>query len=186
MTLMILGLLVWSVVHFVPTLGLSFKNDVIEKYGEKTYMAVFSILIVLSLVMIVFGWRSTIPEFVYVLPLSTKPIAMLLIVVAFILFGAAKHATRIKQFVRHPQLSSVIVWAAAHLMLNGDSRSIVLFGGLAIWAMIEIVLINRREGAWLKPDVPSWKQEFVGLGISTVMIVVVVFLHPYIAGVPIR
>ena len=30
--------------------------------------------------------------------------------------------------MRHPQLTAVIVWAVAHLLVNGDLASIVLFG----------------------------------------------------------
>jgi hypothetical protein len=47
---------------------------------------------------------------------------------AFILFAASAMATSIKRFVRHPQLTGVLLWALAHLFSNGDGRSLVLFG----------------------------------------------------------
>ena len=117
---------------------------------------------------------------------SNGMLGMLLVVIAFILMGASNYPTRIKQYIRHPQLTGVIVWAFAHLMLNGDSRSVLLFGGMALWAVLEIVFINRREGEWTKTHVPGWGREVRGLVISLVVVVVVVMLHPYIAGVPIR
>ena len=40
----------------------------------------------------------------------------------------------------------------SHLLANGDGRSIVLFGGLGLWAVVAIVAINRRDGAWQKPE----------------------------------
>ena len=38
------------------------------------------------------------------------------------------------------------LWAATHLLTNGDSRSLALFGGFAAWALLEILLCNRRDG----------------------------------------
>jgi uncharacterized membrane protein len=48
-------------------------------------------------------------------------------------------------------LTAVIVWAAAHLIVNGDVASLVLFGGLGLWAVAEMLLINAREPAWVRP-----------------------------------
>jgi uncharacterized membrane protein len=122
----------------------------------------------------------------YHLPAIVKPLSLILLLVAFFLFGAAKHQTRIKRVIRHPQLASVIVWSSAHLLLNGDSRSVVLFGWMGCWAVLEIVFINKREGPWIKPESPGWKQEIKGGLISLAIFVVVIFLHPYIAGVSVK
>ena len=59
----------------------------------------------------------------------------------------------------------------------------MLFGGLGLWALIEIPLINRREGPYEKPEAPGLGQELKGALISGVIFVVVIFIHPYIAGV---
>lgn len=186
MQLLISGLLLWSIVHFIPSIGIAFKTACISRFGNKLYMAVFSLLIVLSLVLIVLGWRSTIPEYLYSLPPLVKPVALILIVISFLLFGAAKYQTRIKSVVRHPQLASVVTWSIAHLLLNGDSRAVVLFGGLGCWAVLEMIFINRRQGQWIKPENPAWKVEIKGAVISLVIFTVAVFLHPYFAGVAVK
>lgn len=186
MTFLIAGLCLWAIVHFIPSAGISIRNQLIERFGQKGYTASFSILIVISLLLIVFGWRSTTPVFLYVLPEAVKPVALFLLVLTFFLFVAAKRPTRIKRVVRHPQLSSVIVWSVAHLLLNGDSRSVILFGSLAAWAVLEIIFINKRDGQWIKPVAPGWKQEIILGVISLIVFVVVVIAHPYIAGVPVR
>jgi hypothetical protein len=79
----------------------------------------------------------------------------------------------------------VAIWAFAHLMMNGDSRSVVLFGTMLVWAVLSIMLINRRDGDRIKPEVPGWGREIRGFVISLVVFVVFVFLHRYITGVPI-
>lgn len=186
MEMLIVGIAIWSIVHFIPSLAKPVKLKWQAALGEKGYMASFSIIVVTSLVLIVFGWRSSTPEYLYVLPAFTKHIAMLMMVISIILFGAAKAQTRIKRFIRHPQLTSIIVWASAHLILNGDSRSAVLFGSMGIWAILEITLINNREGTWNKPTAPSLRVELKGLAISLVMLIIIVMIHPYIAGVSIR
>ena len=185
MGLMIAGLLIWSLVHLTPSLAPPLKQKLITQLGEKTYKLLFAVLIFTALALIVFGWRSTLPSYLYQLPGFTRHIAMLLVLIAFILFGASNYPTRIKQFIRHPQLTGVIVWAFAHLVLNGDSRSVLLFGSMGVWAILEIVFINRREGEWVKQPVPGWAREVRGLAISLAVFVVVVMLHPYIAGVSI-
>jgi len=180
---LISGVVLWSAIHFLPTLGVGIRNRLIEKMGDSQYRGVFSLVVVASLTLIVIGWRSTPEVLLYQLPAWSRPVGLLLMIFAFVLFGAAHHSTAIKRFVRHPQLASVIVWSASHLLTNGSTRALVLFGGLCLWALLEIPLINAREGAYEKPPAPGWKTETKGLAISAVIFIVAMLLHPYFAGV---
>ena len=186
MELLISGLLIWSMVHFIPSLAPAAKLKLTGLLGETGYKLVFTVLIITSLALIIFGWRSSTPSQLYALPGIVRHVAVVLILLAFVLFTAAQFPTRIKNYIRHPQLTGVAVWAIAHLLLNGDSRSVFLFGGLGIWAVLEIILINRRDRQWTKKAPPAWTGEFKLIAISIVTFIVVVMVHPYIAGVPIR
>ena len=183
MTWLVLGVVVWSAVHFIPSIGQALKSRLIGSFGENGYKIGFSVVVVASIVLMVIGWRSTDPDALYLPPAWGGPAASVLMIVAFVLFGAAKHPTRIKRFIRHPQLTGLIVWGVAHLISNGDSRSVVLFAGLGLWALIEIPLINARDGAWVKPEAPSFGVEMKGLAISLVIFAAALLLHPYFAGV---
>ncbi|MDP6166056.1 MAG: NnrU family protein [Gammaproteobacteria bacterium] len=185
MTLMIVGLILWSLVHLMPSLSSGLRNKLIAGLGQTGYRLAFSVLILASLALIVLGWRSIVPVDLYATPEIVRIVAMLLIVIAFFLFGAVNYPTRIKQFIRNPQLTGVVVWSTAHLLLNGDNRSVWLFSWLGIWALLEIMLINRRSGEWIKSASPSWAKEALGAVISLIVFVVIVWLHPYIAGVSI-
>lgn len=185
MGLLISGLLLWSLVHLIPGLAQPLKQTLTAKLGENGYKGVFSLLMIAALALIVLGWRSTTPVFLYQLPVYVTHIAKLLVLIAFVLFGASNYPTRIRNIIRHPQLTGVIVWATAHLLLNGDNRSVLLFGWLGIWALLEIIAINRRDGEWVKLDPPPVSREIRGLLISLVVFIVVVMIHPYIAGIPI-
>ena len=68
-------------------------------------------------------------------------------------------------------------------ILGLHRRSVVLFGLLGIWALIEMLLINRREGAWSRPDPVPLKAEIRPVVIGLVIFVVFLFAHPYLFGV---
>lgn len=187
MTLLMLGVLLWATVHFIPSRGQSLRQGMIAKLGEGGYKGLFSLALIAALAMIIIGWRSIEePAYYYFLPAWSRHVGMLLVLVAFFLFAASNRPTRIRRMVRHPQLCGVLVWALAHLLMNGDSRSIVLFGGLGLWAILEIISINARDGEWNKPDAPGWGAEVIGAVITLAVFVGVAFAHPWIAGVAIR
>ncbi len=182
MTWLILGLLLWSGVHFFPALLPVQRTRLMETLGNK-YQGLFALSIIVSLALIVFGWRSSIPNPVYNPPVWGRHLTMLLVLVAVILFAASHGKTRLKQYVRHPMLTAVAVWAVAHLLANGDTRSVTLFSALLVWALVSQFLINRRDGAWVKPAIPRLKSEIKVIGIGLVAYLVLMVLHPYFAGV---
>ena len=73
--------------------------------------------------------------------------------------------------------------ALAHLFANGDDRSLVLFGGLGLWAIVEILMISRREGAWQRPGAGSFRANAVTVVLGLVAYVVIMIVHPYLFGV---
>ena len=50
-------------------------------------------------------------------------------------------------------------------------------------AVLEIILINRRDGSYEKPAAPGLATEIIGLGVSLAVFVVFFFLHLYLSGV---
>ena len=183
MTLLITGVLLWSLVHLIPVIGRNSRQNAIDKIGEGGYKGLFSLAILASLALIVLGWRKAVPGSIYIPTLEMRYAAFALSALAFILFAAANHPTRIGRVIRHPQLIGVLLWAIAHLLANGDSRSLVLFGGLGAWCIAMVLLINQRDGEWVKPEPPSWTVEIVGIVIGLVIFGILIAAHPWIAGV---
>lgn len=178
-----LGVALWSGIHFIPSLAQGMRASLIQRLGETPYKVVFALGIVLSIVLMVVGWRSTIPVGIYSPPPWGAPVGSLLVLVAFVLFGVAHGKTNVKRFLRHPQLTGLVLWAIGHLLANGDSRSLVLFGVLGLWAIVEIMLINRREGAWARPDPMPVTGEIRPVVTGLVIFAVFLFAHPYLFGV---
>ncbi len=185
MTLLIVGLLLWSLVHLFPSVMPGARANLIGKLGEGPYKGLFALDLVIALLLMVFGWRSATPEFWYAPPLPASPVIVALVLIAFVLMGAANAPTNIKRLLRHPMLTGVIVWGVAHLLANGDSRSVILFGGLSLWAIIAIITISRRDGEWVKPDAVPIQKDIVLVIIGAVLTAVVAYFHEYLSGVPI-
>ena len=83
-------------------------------------------------------------------------------------------------------MTGVLIWAVGHLLANGDNKSLVLFGGLGLWALISIFTISRNEGAWVKPEkIATAGREFLSVVIAVILYAVLMFLHPWFAGVPV-
>jgi len=185
MILITTGVLLFALVHLFPSLAPAQKALLWDRLGEGGYKGLFSVAIVAAIALIVVGWRTTLPTSAYVPPAEWRHPAMLLVVVAFWLFVISQRRSRLKQWIRHPQLTGVALWALGHLLINGESRSVILFAGLAAWSIIEMPLINRREGEWVKSPGPSITTDIISLGITAVVVVVLMHLHPWFAGMPV-
>ena len=183
MSLLIAGLLLFTVVHLMPAASPATRAKLAEQLGEGPYRGLFSIVVLAALVLIVFGWKAATPSVVYAPPVGGGPLISALVFFAFVMFVTSKARTNYRRFVRHPQMVSVILWSVAHLLVNGDSRSVVLFGGLGVWAIFEIVLCNKRDGEWQKPDVMPFSADMMVAGIAGVAFAALFFLHKALFGV---
>jgi uncharacterized membrane protein len=183
MSLLTAGLLLFTIVHLVPAASPATRARLVESLGDGPYRGLFSVVIVAALVLIVFGWKAATPMVVYVPPVGGGPVISALVFAAFVMFVTSKARSNYRRFVRHPQMVAVVLWSVAHLLANGDSRSVLLFGGLGIWAVTEIVLCNKRDGRWRKPDIVPVSADIIVAVIAGVAFGVMFFLHKALFGV---
>jgi uncharacterized membrane protein len=186
MSLLLAGIALFAGVHLIPSLAPALRSRLMQRLGEGGYKGIFSLLLVAAFALIISGWRSTIPAFLYQPAAGLHGLALAILILAFALMVVSSRNSRLRRIVRHPQLTGVTLWGLAHLLLNGDSRSVLLFGGMAVWAIIEIIAINRREGVWIKSPAPGWGAEVLTAVITVFVVAVVIFAHPWLAGVPVR
>jgi uncharacterized membrane protein len=135
-----------------------------------------ALAILVGLLLIIYGYRHADCVAVYDPPAWGIHLNNLLMLAAVALFGAGQSKGRARALLRHPMLTGVIVWAVAHLLVNGDSASLLLFGWLAVWALASMAAINRREPVWTRPA-PGPVSGDVRLAVITLV------LYAAIAGV---
>ncbi|MBB3048743.1 putative membrane protein [Litorivivens lipolytica] len=183
MSLLIGGILLWVATHFSIRLLPGMRQQLISAIGKWPYQGVFSVVMVVAIVLIVRGWKEIGPgEPLWLLDWA-RPVNLVLMAAAVCLFIAANAPTDIKQVLRHPQLLSVVIWALAHLLVNSDLRSLVLFGSLAVWALAEMALINHHAGPWQKPAPSGAAKTVVSVVIGLAVFAVLLYVHPWLAGV---
>ncbi len=176
------GLAMWCGIHFFPSLGRGPRAKLIGVMGAGPYKGVFALSIVASIVVIVLGWRAATPVDIYHPPAWGRIAALVLTFAAFVLMAGAQGKSNIRRLLRHPQLTGAVLWAVGHLLANGDNRSVWLFGVIGVWATLEMVLINRRDGAWERPDRQPITGDIVAAAIGAVLFVVLMLAHPYLFG----
>lgn len=183
MSYLLLGVILWSLTHLSPAVPALVRFGLTERLGKAAYTGVFSLLILASLALMIVGWKATADSAAFTPPAWGGPLNLLFMIVASILFIAPYPPNNIRRTLRHPQLMSVMLWGLGHVLVSGQQRSLILFGGLAVWAVLEMKLINRRDGAWSKPERASRMADLrlalAGLGFFAVFI----FTHQALFGV---
>ncbi|GHA61129.1 membrane protein [Amylibacter ulvae] len=170
---LILGIIIWCDVHFFKRILPAGRMAMDEKLGAGPAKGVIALLLVISVVFMIIGYRSMdhLPVYTPISGIGHLNNLLMLIAVALMGLGASKG--RARSWLRHPMLTGVIVWGMAHLLVNGDLASIFLFGGMILWAIGEMVLINRSEGAWLRPE-PGPASGDIRLAIITIVLFAII------------
>lgn len=138
MLMILLGLILWSGVHFWKRIA----PDSRARLGN-TGKGIVAIGAVLGIVLMVIGYRAAEGTVYWGRSPAMTGINNLLMVLAFYLYAASAAKTRVTKWVRNPQLTAVKVWAISHILVNGDTPSFLLFGGLFAWALAEVIVLNR-------------------------------------------
>lgn len=184
MAILLTGLLLFCGVHLVTALLPAGSSRVRDTLGPGAFKGLYALLAVAGVSLMVFGWRQTTPALVYLPPRTLFIPAYVLTFAGFVLMALPQRQSVVKRYIRHPQLTGVLLWALAHLGFNGDTRSLVLFSGLGLWCVAEIAAINHRDGPREAPPAPGVAYELKTLAVAAVVFTVVVALHPWLAGVP--
>jgi len=183
MTLLIAGVLIWTLGHLFKRLMPEARIAIDVKVGEGPAKGIFTLIFVAAILLMIFGFIGTDPVSVYTPPSWGVHLNNLLMVIAMILMGVTRKG-KIGTWLRHPMLTGVIVWSIAHLITNGDMRSIILFGGLGIWAVLNTLIINMREGTWDRPEGGPLSGDTKAVVIGLVVFAVAAAIHYFIGPSP--
>lgn len=176
---LILGVLLWSGAHLFKRLAPEARANMGDK-GK----GLVALALLVSVVLMVIGYRAADYIAVYEPPYFLRHLNNLLMLFAlyFTSPGPSKGALFYK--MRHPMLIGFKIWAAAHLLVNGDLASLILFGGLLAWAVIEVITINKSEPDWQPNEKGTIAKDAMFFVASIVLLGVIGYIHGLIGPSP--
>lgn len=189
LVVMILGLVLFFAAHVFTTRRVA-RAQAIAKLGEGTYKILYSLVSLAGLALIIWGYahyRATGWIDVWYPPKAMKHITLALMLPAVILVVASYLRGRIYATLKHPMLAGVKLWAAAHLLANGDLGSIILFGSFLGWAVFDRITLKRRSDGGAPPiPVGGVSNDLIAVAVGVVAYVALAFaFHPVVIGVPV-
>lgn len=179
MALLVLGILLWWGAHLFKRLAPATRATLGAR-GK----GIVTLLILIGIVFMVLGYRSM--DFIYVWapPSFVTHINNLLVLVAIFLMSPAPKKGVLLNGMRHPMLTGLALWAFAHLLVNGDLASIILFSGLLAYVPVQILLINRAEPQWQPGPKGSLAKDGMFLVASVLLMGAIGFVHGLVGPTP--
>jgi uncharacterized membrane protein len=186
---MILGLVLFLGVHTLTTQR-EMRARVIAASGEGGYKIGYTLVSLLGFVLIVWGfahYRATGMWEIWTPPTALKHLAVALMLPAVILVVASYIRGRIYTRLKHPMLAGIKLWAAAHLLANGDLGSIILFGSFLGWAVFDRISLKHRADSGAPPiPVGGPGNDLIAVAVGIVAYLALGFaFHPVVIGVPV-
>lgn len=177
--ILIVGVALWWLPHFFKRIAPA-RRAAMGNGGR----GAVALALLLSIVLMVIGFRAAPVDDLWYPPAFMRHLNNLLVLIAIWMMSPAGQKGRVLNRVRHPMLVGFSLWAAAHLLVNGDLASVILFGGLLLWALAEIVVINRAEPAWTPSTPGTLAKDAMFMAASVVLLVVIGYVHAWL-GYPV-
>ena len=145
---LVIGLVVFFGIHLLPT-SPELRSGMFERFGAGAYRMAFSIISLAGFALIVVGYHKLQLDPGKNVHLFTPPewmrhVTYALMLPSMIFLVAAYVPSRIRTALKHPMLLSIKIWALAHLLVNGDLASAVLFGSFLAYAVYDRISLKSR------------------------------------------
>jgi uncharacterized membrane protein len=186
---MIAGLVLFLGVHTLTTQR-DLRGSLVASLGEGGYKLGYALVSLAGLALIVWGfahYRASGTINLWYPPKFLKHITVALMLPAVILVVASYIRGRIYTALKHPMLAGIKLWAAAHLLANGDLGAILLFGSFLAWAVFDRISLKRRADAGAPPiPVGGLGNDLIAVAVGFVAYLALAFaFHPVVIGVPV-
>lgn len=178
MTLLIIGLALWVLGHSFKRLAPGLRANMGD--AGKGVVALASVA---GIVLMVIGYRGAELVPVYAPLPGMGHLNNLLMLISLYFFGAGSVKGWMAGKVRHNMLTGLVIWAVSHLLVNGDQASIVLFGGMGLWAVLSMVLISRAT-PWDRPVPGPLKNDLKAVVAAIVLYAIIAGIHIWLGHNP--
>ena len=197
-----IALVLFIGIHLMPGVP-GLRKSLRGALGKQAYRGVFSLIAVGGFVWVIFAHMDAPYTELWAAPGWTRLIPLAVMPLVLVLFASAS-TPGMQKVTRHPQLWALWLWAVSHLLINGDAASVMMFGALALFALIAQPLIDariRREEPerWAEKFAatsaipflaaltggarPSLKEiGYLRIGAALVLYLVILFAHKHVIG----
>lgn len=179
MTMIVLGVALWAAAHLFKRLA----PDARLRLGD-VGKGLVAVLLLAAIALMVIGYRGVEQIDLWYPPAFLVHLNNLLMLLAFYLFAADGLKTALVRKIRHLQLTAVKTWAVAHLLVNGDLASVLLFGGMLAWAVVEVIVINRAQRDWTPPAPAPLAKEIIAFVGALAVMGAVMMIHNWLGVQP--
>ncbi len=188
MGMLVFGLVLFIGIHLIRIVMPGLRDAGISKFGSTGWQIFYAAVAIAGVYLMAKGYgayRAEGSPIIYQAPSGMGHLTTLLMALSFIFIvaGNLPVAGHIKAKLKHPMLIGIKTWAVAHLLVNGDVASVILFGSLLVWAIISVIGIKKRGGE--PPVASSAKPDLIAVVVGIVFwLVFAMWLHPWLIGVP--
>ncbi|MEM6374357.1 MAG: NnrU family protein [Pseudomonadota bacterium] len=177
--ILVLGVGLWWAAHLFKRVAPE-RRAAMGDLGKGAVAAAIAV----GIVLMILGYRGT--DFV---PVWSPPTFMVhinntLMVIAIYMLSPAPKRGKLISGMRHPMLTGFSIWAVAHLLVNGDLPSIILFGGLLAWAMLTARIINTAQPEWQSGPSGSYAKDAMFLTGSVILLGIIGIVHNWLGVWP--
>jgi uncharacterized membrane protein len=181
------GLAVFFGTHLFSAFRRRDDQGLVDVMGRGPYMVVYSVITTAGFVAMIWGYALIKPWMTLgIAPDWFRHIAMALMLPAMVLIVAAyvRPTGFIRKAAKHPMLVAVKLWALAHLLVNWDVGSLILFGSFLVFGVIDRIAVKRRGDVGAAAATPNVLGDLISLAVGLSLYGVLVYeLHYVLFGV---
>jgi uncharacterized membrane protein len=166
MTTLVAATIVFLATHFIPSTPL--RPVLVRALGHWPYIGAYSLVAFVTLGWMIWAYVQAPREMLFAgwrdAPYVVMPLAFILIACGYwrnpTMVGADRllksddPARGMIRITRHPLMWGIMLWAAAHLVARGDTKSLVFFGAFLVLAALGTLLMDARKRS--NPDWPRF------------------------------
>ncbi len=188
MSLLWTGIAVFFAAHSISIVVEGWRDRMAERLGKWPWKGLYAFVSLVGLGLIVDGYALARQEplLLWSSPAWLRGIALLLLLPVFPIFLSAYLPGRIKTAARHPILLSTLLWATAHLLVNGTVADASLFGAFLVWALLDWNSMRHRRQRPIPAAPESRANDGIALALGLGLYAAILFdLHARVIGVPV-
>lgn len=168
-------------IHLLPTV-VPLRQVLILKLGEKAYQGIFSLFAVAGFTLIILGMVNSTASVLWSPPQWGKTLTVPLMLISMVLLAASHMKTNIKLLSHHPLSWAVFFCALAHVLVNNELHTNLLFASFGAFALLAMLSATLRGVKFEVIKYPFTKDLLVLLA-GIVNFALFAGLHRYLFGV---